>query len=616
MVEKSANPLAYSYVRMSTDIQLRGDSLRRQQEFSSKYAAENGLTLVEDFNLHDIGVSAFKGANIASGSLGRFLELVRTNVIPKGSYLLVESLDRISRQQIMDSMTVFLDIIKSGINIVTLADNHLYPAGKADFAELIYSVVVLSRAYEELKTKSVRVSAAWTNKRKNLDTRKLTKVAPAWLALSEDRTAFNIVEGRDVLVQRIFTEADGGFGAFSIARRLNSDGIPTFGTSRGWQESYVSKLLANRAVIGEFQPHRYEDGKRVPFGDPVAGYFPAIIDEDQFLRVQASRRKRQVEGAGRKGPEYRNLFTNIAKCEYCGGSMRFLYKGLGPKGGTYLKCANAVRGAQCQTTSWRYSDFEASFLFFVKEVDLTATLQAANQKSEKAALMEKLLSANEKLRDLHLRRDRVFELIDVAGSSADFVAGKLQECVADITNQNVEIADISHRLSSLTGGTDVSSDELRALIDAVQNLTDENIFATRAAVAARLKSIIVSLTVAVEGNRPKFQRAVALLEASNIDVKEREQILSHIEQSNIDAKHHNRTFNVVLADGISRRVILKNDNPMDFVVKVHVDREGKRTRQGSTLTAFSVMTTLISSKKHLKPERSTTLMLLPDFIRF
>ena len=88
---------------MSTDIQLRGDSLRRQEQASKRYAEQHGLRLIEDFKLEDIGVSAFKGANVTSGSLGRFLDLVKAGDIAKGSYLLVESLDRISRQQVLDS---------------------------------------------------------------------------------------------------------------------------------------------------------------------------------------------------------------------------------------------------------------------------------------------------------------------------------------------------------------------------------------------------------------------------------------------------------------------------------------------------------------------------------
>jgi hypothetical protein len=56
-------PNAYSYIRMSTDLQLKGDSLRRQLEKSDAYAAAHGLELVHEYE--DIGVSAFKGDNLA-----------------------------------------------------------------------------------------------------------------------------------------------------------------------------------------------------------------------------------------------------------------------------------------------------------------------------------------------------------------------------------------------------------------------------------------------------------------------------------------------------------------------------------------------------------------------
>lgn len=39
--------------------------------------AEHGLDLLDEHRLHDIGVSAFKGANVADGVLGTFLAAVR-----------------------------------------------------------------------------------------------------------------------------------------------------------------------------------------------------------------------------------------------------------------------------------------------------------------------------------------------------------------------------------------------------------------------------------------------------------------------------------------------------------------------------------------------------------
>ena len=99
----SARPRkAFSYVRLSTDLQLRGSGLQRQLEASKAYADANGLVLQEDDQLRDIGISAYKGANIAEGSaLGQFLAAMRDGRIEPGSVLIIESLDRLSRGRLM-----------------------------------------------------------------------------------------------------------------------------------------------------------------------------------------------------------------------------------------------------------------------------------------------------------------------------------------------------------------------------------------------------------------------------------------------------------------------------------------------------------------------------------
>src|SRR5262249_57958368 len=103
------NPRAFSYIRMSTPEQLLGHSLQRQLEASAAYAAKHNLTLLESDQMRDIGISAFRGANIAIGALGRFLEAVKTKKVPGGSYLLVENLDRLSRQQATKALSIFLE---------------------------------------------------------------------------------------------------------------------------------------------------------------------------------------------------------------------------------------------------------------------------------------------------------------------------------------------------------------------------------------------------------------------------------------------------------------------------------------------------------------------------
>src|SRR5262249_18517346 len=46
-------PRAYSYIRMSTPEQRKGDSLRRQLNLSAEYAAKHSLELVDDARLRD-----------------------------------------------------------------------------------------------------------------------------------------------------------------------------------------------------------------------------------------------------------------------------------------------------------------------------------------------------------------------------------------------------------------------------------------------------------------------------------------------------------------------------------------------------------------------------------
>ena len=56
--------------------------------------------------------------------------------------------------------------------------------------------------------------------------------------------------------------------------------------TEGWRYSYIRKILKNRAVIGEYQPHMRRDGKRIPTGDPIPKYFPEIVKPKIFYAVQ------------------------------------------------------------------------------------------------------------------------------------------------------------------------------------------------------------------------------------------------------------------------------------------------------------------------------------------
>ena len=163
MTQNPAAPMTISYIRFSSAIQAQGDSLRRQSALAERWCQANGATLSD--TVTDLGVSAFKGDNTRAG-LAVFLDAVKGGTIPPGTILLIENLDRLSRQQPEVSLQLFLGIINSGITIITLTDGCRFEAGKLDMGRLMMSVMSLCLAHEESKKKSERIRAAYTAKRK------------------------------------------------------------------------------------------------------------------------------------------------------------------------------------------------------------------------------------------------------------------------------------------------------------------------------------------------------------------------------------------------------------------------------------------------------------------
>ncbi len=568
MDRENTKPLAYSYVRMSTDMQLKGNSLERQKEKSKEYAIRHDLQLVENFE--DIGVSAFKGKNIKEGMLGDFISLIENKTVPAGSYLLIESLDRLSRENIFESIPLFIKILKSGIKIVTLIDEQVYGAENADFKDLLYPMVVLSRAHEESVAKSFRVGKAWANKRKNIHQRKLTKVCPAWLKLNTDSNSFEVIPGRDDVVKRIFDLADSGYGSYSIGRILNNEGVLPFSeNSKGWHASYITRILNNRSVLGEFQPHKLVNGTAEPDGDIVPDYFPHLIDEEQFLRIKHARRKRLVEGAGRKGPVYRNLFSRIAKCAYCASPMRFVHKGQPPKGGQFLRCTNAERHFECSAAGWRYDHFENVFLYFVHELDLVETLKRADEQSERYTLEQKLVSINENIRGKRELLNTTFDMLQTSNASKDFIQSKIEEISSEILELENQKGAVEAKLEKDAALAPVDDQQIKSLIKELQDADDGDLERKRRVVANRLQMMIKSLTLAPDGLRKDAEKLVLSQFGSS------EALFDFFETGAQSGEvSTGMSFSVVLLDGIMRRVTVSRREPLKVIQLIAVDKHG------------------------------------------
>ena len=196
-------------MRFSSKKQEFGDSMRHQIEKRDKFLTNTALDLELDTSLdmEDLGVSGFDGSNVEKGALGAFLKAVDTGRVRKGSYLLIENLDRLSRQDIEKSMYLLLGILKKGINIITLSGERVIKAGQLTFSDMIPVMVELERAHKESARNSELIGSAWKNKKAALleseDHKKLTKWCPKWLELSEDRKSYIVNKERVELIKKI-----------------------------------------------------------------------------------------------------------------------------------------------------------------------------------------------------------------------------------------------------------------------------------------------------------------------------------------------------------------------------------------------------------------------------
>jgi DNA invertase Pin-like site-specific DNA recombinase len=358
-------PRAYSYIRFSTVEQGAGDSLRRQSAAAEEYAKRHGMVLDTELTMRDAGVSAYRGRNVGAGALGAFLKAISEKLVTPGSVLLVESLDRISRQEARKALRTLEEVIEGGVDVVTLSDNRRYNLDSINGPELMWAIMVMIRAREESETKSRRIRAAWVGARQRAAKHEIvTTAVPAWIeatgsaARGSRNAKFTLHEERAQLVQRMFALFISGVGKKAIAETLNRERVPTWGArgkgrkpAKYWHASYILKILKNAAVTGVFTPflNEYRDDKtlrRVP-QEPIPNYFPQVIDTDTFERVQsllAARTKSVRSG------HVASLVAGLARCPHCRSTMTRVMKGSNPKkaGLPKLVCVKAKAGAGCQ----------------------------------------------------------------------------------------------------------------------------------------------------------------------------------------------------------------------------------------------------------------------------
>lgn len=381
-------PVAFSYLRFSTPQQWAGDSLRRQAQARQDWlVAHPGVQLDRSLVMTDAGRSAFKRKNWDNYALARFVECIKSGQVKPGSFLLVENLDRLSREDAGEATELFLSIVNKGVVIVQLSPVVMEFRKPVNMQQLMFAVVELSRGHSESAIKSERGRGWWGRKQREAATKLVTRRVPGWMQRDDEGRTVLDAQGRPVLdpvrakvVRRMFKMARDGHGATGIADTLNREGVPVFGKTevavRGqsdrppaerekrtvaWSGSLVWYFLRSRATMGEYVPYRRRGDEA---GSPVPDYFPCVVTPETFHAVQGAIAARKKVGRGRRG-KHINLFAGLLRDARDGGTLSYWR----PK--PHLTVLVSVNAKEQKTLPWvtfPAETFDAAILSKLAEV--------------------------------------------------------------------------------------------------------------------------------------------------------------------------------------------------------------------------------------------------------
>jgi DNA invertase Pin-like site-specific DNA recombinase len=371
---------AYSYLRFSTVEQRLGNSTERQLKAARDYCQRNALELDEAASMADEGYSAYKGHHVEKGSLGHFLAEVKAGHIPTGTALVIENLDRLSRQGIDATTDLLKQLTQSGIEVHIISLNRVLKAGfNNSITDYVIIGVQADLAYQESLKKSERIGSSWKSKKaRAIDGKALTTNAPLWLKAKPGEKVVAIPE-HAATVKKIFQLAALGLGCTRIVRKLVEDGHRPFGQGgkkgRRWNLPYVGYILSSRTVLGEYQPHKLVNGKYVNDGDSIPGFYPAVIEYSEWeaarsvIDAKNTGRGKGYHGGGRQSDEVENLFSGMIKDKTANGRpINFYSKG----SSSPALLVTAFDSKDKTVHRFPYQRFEKAFLGFLEELDWKA----------------------------------------------------------------------------------------------------------------------------------------------------------------------------------------------------------------------------------------------------
>ena len=347
----------------------------------------------------DSGLSAYHGQN-QRGDLAKLVNTVRS-----GDVILLEDVDRLTRQDWFSAMSFLAGVLAKGVKVITLRNGCEITEEAFRHNPSVFLPVMLGAhlGHDESAKKAVRVKAAWAARKLAVvaEGKPMNRNLPSWLRWNRETQQVELIEERAAIVRRIFNDYLELGSLSKVTRKLVADGVPCIANRKhsAWANSYVHQILTNRTVLGQY----------IHSDPPTPNIYPVLVAEKTFYRVQ-ERLKAGRHFTARERKVGKNLFTGIARCSRCGSAMNMnsFVRPKPSKSHSYLVCGAALHDRlDCNRHGIRYELVEYSVLgLLAQERDVLAALTGVKAEPDKVEILRAKLAANQK------RQGKILRLIE------------------------------------------------------------------------------------------------------------------------------------------------------------------------------------------------------------
>lgn len=360
----------YAYIRYSTRRQGADDkdSVTRQKASIRAIAIRHGVEVPEENFFYENGVSAYTGENSKTGKLKDLIDQIENLSIAPGDFVFVESIDRLSRQRLLQAKDLVYGILKKGVILVTTMDGYIYKLheDQADIMKQdIMLTVISSRAHEESLTKSNRRKSAWKKAK--------TEAEETGIVFNKNRLPYGVIfeEKTNTLVIDKKAQEEIEF----ILENLKREGVTSTikkanaFAAINWTQARVKDIFDTKYVLGYFMSQTKIDGKMV-LDKHIENYYPKIVSASLFLEAKEAMTNRKVKKhQGRVTQNNANIFRHSCFCERCGKSLVFM-NNYNSKGSRYfyMTCQQNIENGNCKNR-FRYDLAVKLFLDTMQEFD-------------------------------------------------------------------------------------------------------------------------------------------------------------------------------------------------------------------------------------------------------